>query len=214
MVDSQLVGKVCELEQVLNTFKIEVNSINSIINDLRRQLDHFRTNDYVTNSQFADFKNALAEQMKNATLLWEQSVVVQQALGKELSILKDKMKFQNIDIHIHSQKIDSIEEDLIHVKKLISISSDNQSDICSKSYTAIKDYLITQLEDIKRMFVANPKSAVESNLDTAKKVEMAQLDSQNAMLKLGNLETQFRIFDRKLENLDIRTKKIELAQIT
>lgn len=214
MGDSPFLSKICELEQVLNSFKIEINSINCIINDLKRQLDQFRTNDYVTNSQSSDFKNAVAEQIKNVKCLWDQCVNVEQSLTKEIAFLKDKMKFQNIDIHVHSQKIESLEEDLIHVKKLIAISSDNQSDICSKSSAAIKDYLIAQLEDIKRMFVASPKSAIESNQETAKKVEMAQLDSQNAMLKLGNLETQFRIFDRKLENLDIRIKKIELAQIT
>lgn len=68
------------------------------------------------------------------------------------------------------------------------------------------------LEVLKGQIGASPASILESNQSILKKFEATQMDASNAMLKMNNAESTQILFSRKLENLELRMKKLEIEK--
>lgn len=145
----------------------------------------------------------------------------------------DKINTAVAQIGMVKGVIDQLQQQINQLKTLISALDDKISvglssfqnhisneDMKSKAeHHAISDKFLDienkfqkKLDDLKASIVVSPKDILETNTTLVKKMEAAQLDANNALLKLGNLELITRIIDKKADNLDIRIKKLELER--
>lgn len=67
------------------------------------------------------------------------------------------------------------------------------------------------LEQLKNELSVSPIAIFEQNNLMMNKVENAALDGSNAMLKVNNMDMKITIVEKKMENLAIQIKKLELS---
>lgn len=209
--DGNLIAQIYDLESKISSFKVEVNSINVLLNELKSQFERFRSNEFVSASQLSDVLSCFTKDVEKVKDLINTLTQKHAQLNGYYCSLSQELSQNFKKLEDHEDKFEKSDGTMIDLKQnltsLVNISDSNLRGL----HKDLKAELFAKIEAVKQEFISSPKSVVESNQEVSKKVELAHLDSQNAMLKLGNLETQFRIFDRKLENLDIRIKKMELA---
>lgn len=78
----------------------------------------------------------------------------------------------------------------------------------------IRQELKDAIREIQDKYLASPASVIESNQALVQKIEASRIDASNVNLKLSNFDSQMILFQRKLENLEIRIKKMELGAAT
>lgn len=198
-----------DLERKVETLCVEINSINGTINAHKIQLaeanerisipdefEPFRTKVKEALNELADRQNALI--MKISDHRAEIEAIMNHLTFVQTQRDKDKNDVDKLAEVVSLQKNEMILK-ISSIEKLLYESLKTLRDEWQK-YSSLLSVKATEA----------PQSILQSNEQVLKKVEMACLDGANAMLKLGNLETHSRIMERRLENLDIRLKKLEL----
>lgn len=205
-----LAKMVNDLERKVEVMKVEITSINNLINSHKTQIaeanekmsipdefEPFRAKVKEAFNEMADRQNSLVEKMNQ-----HQAEI--DGISNHFSFVqsqrdKDKSDLEDLSIEFSSYKT-AMTLKIAAIEKSLSESLKSMREDWQKLSTAV----VSQVSEA-------PQSIIQSNDQLLKKVEMACLDGANAMLKLGNLETQALILSRRLENLDIRLKKMELT---
>jgi|GEM_PF-5675423 hypothetical protein len=210
--DTSFIAKLHDLESKIGIHRVEFNSINSSLNEFKRQLDQFRSNDYISSERYNQNHTGFIKEIETIKDLIDSLTYKHTQLNGYYCNLFQELATQSEKLDTDVESLSKFNISFSDLKQEMVNKVSNCEEALRSFVLDVKNELVCRINFIKQEFISSPKSVVESNHDVAKKVEMAQLDCQNAMLKLGNLETQCRIFDRRLENLDIRIKKIELAK--
>lgn len=72
--------------------------------------------------------------------------------------------------------------------------------------------LQSRLEALHKDLVVSPKDIAQQNSTLLKRIEAASMDGVNAMQKVNAQDLNLRILDKKIENLAIQIKRIDLTK--
>ncbi len=209
IVNEHFGATIKTFQERLDQLFIEINSINENINLFRRLIKEL-------SDKYQDL-----DSLKSLNGKFDNSVNKIQSGYDSLKLHKDSMINEFSDLksqHIHSSNIiESISRRIdFHL-----VQSDNEKkSVDSKIKSLEKDYseriellrseVKASLLKLQSELVVSPSRIFEQNNDVIKKLESAALDGTNAMLKVNNMDMNYRIIEKKIENLDIRIKKTEL----
>ena len=81
-----------------------------------------------------------------------------------------------------------------------------------KALEALRKEFQASLDSLRKDLVVSPSDVFQQNNDVMKKLESTALDGSNAMMKVNNIDLHTRILEKRIENLAIQIKRIELSQ--
>lgn len=120
-----------------------------------------------------------------------------------------KMNKSIVDIRERLDQNDSIAREYCEKQK-----AQNKSDQDSfRSWVdVLKKEFSEEISSLRKDLVVSPALILENNEQLMLRIQSAELDGTNAMLKVNNMDTNYRIIEKKIESLLILLKKIELSQ--
>ena len=205
-------------EVILRRYDLLIEEIRRSIDDINRRLNQISVQHEELRQkpnipvEYQDFKSFLNDKMKSVLETIDgfsnQVKDVKLQLYQEVS-RNEKERLEKCDDRI---KIKEILYYLEEQKKDFTQKINGLGDSISQSSSAVKDFSSRSIEKLKQEISVSPSSILETNNNILRKIEECKMDCSNAMLKLSNFETQFTLFQRKLENLEIRIKKFELEK--
>lgn len=188
-----------------------IDAINIRLNKISDEHDELRQKPNIPN-EYQEFKYFLNEKMKVVLESIESFSIqlkdVKAQLVQEVSRNEKERLEENSNRIKIKELIDSIDSQNKELNKKINGLGDSISQVA----LSVKDHANKGIEKLKQEISVSPSSILETNNDILRKIEECKMDCSNAMLKLSNFETQFNLFQRKLDNLDIRIKKCELEK--
>jgi hypothetical protein len=205
-IESLLSNLSVELER----HQTEISSILSVISDQTRQIGDvskqisqvaeiapikFNVNDIQT-KQNAHIKEqtAINEAYRNELVIIKQSINQRQAEIKALNGVHESLLSAQLD---QSTQL---------AKQNASLSESQQAKIAS-----LRSELLGNIEQLKKDLVVSPKDILDQNAAVMKKLEIAQTDGANALLKASNVDMALKILEKKLETLSLQMKKLDLT---
>lgn len=205
-------------EVILRRYDLLVEEIKRSIDDINKRLnkissDHeeLRKKPDVPN-EYQEFKYFLNGKMKSVLDSIESFSIQIKDVRNQLLQEVSRNEKERLDKTDDKIKIKEILYYLEEHKKDFTHKMNGLGDSISQSSTSVKDYATRSIEKLKQELSVSPSSILETNNSILRKIEECKMDCSNSMLKLSNFETQFTLFQRKLENLEIRIKKFELEK--
>lgn len=196
---------------LIEQIKRSIDDVNTRLNSFSIQHEELRHKPDIP-AEYREFKSFLIEKMKIITESVES--FSNQLKDVNSKLMKESSHNENEKIEIDTIK-NSIKEivDSIELKnKELNQKINGLGDSISQVHLSAKEHSNKIIDKLKQEISVTPSSILETNNQILRKIEECKMDCSNAMLKLANFETQFTIFQRKLENLDIRIKKFELEK--
>lgn len=202
---------VRDLNQKIEAFQLELNSINHSINtykvqigelsqrtDLPVEFGYLRTDHQSLLKEFNEFKSLVIT--ANTTIKNEffNLKSFTSEIKKDVDFLNSL--YEELEVKIQDMKVK-------HVQMCEEITTN-----VNAKFQAASSLTGEQFKQLKNEFIASPSSIIESNEKVMKAIEGACLDASNALLKVNNVDLQNRMFERKLENFNLIVKKMELDQ--
>lgn len=209
-MDVQVNATVSAISAKVDNFKNEIESINHNINVFKRQLEDlckkpdvpedFKSYKSITENNFKDLYNKIEGLTSSLNPAKTSIAQMKSQIGFHDEDFSEQMKL----IEKLSVRIEQINNDLSQKLKTFITSLSNRLNEHEAKQKTETESLRSQLETL-------PKSILESNETILLKLQTATLDAENAMSKVNNNELHIRVLERKLENLFIQFKKVELA---
>jgi len=112
--------------------------------------------------------------------------------------LSDKMQSMGQSIGVLES---NLKRDITHVSDAQDVSFKIFMQDCEK-----------KLADWKVEILGTPTANLKVKEELEQKMQMAQLDGSNAVIKVNNVEQQIKLLEKKLENLQLQVKRNELAK--
>jgi hypothetical protein len=81
-----------------------------------------------------------------------------------------------------------------------------------KAMDALRFEFQASINKMQNDLVVSPSTILQQNNDVMKKLESTSLDGTNAVMKVNNLDTHVRILEKRIENLAIQIKRLELSK--
>lgn len=208
-MDHEFGAKLKSFQDKFDQLFKEINYINENVNVFKRLI-----------SEISD-KYQDVEALKPLNHKFESSVQAYQVLHDSLKSQKDILKIEIDSISQKLNKVNDVTED--HQKRLenlennfITLKSSQENKISflqdhfNASLNALKKEIQNSLLKMQTDLTVSPASVYEQNNNLVRKLESASLDGTNAMLKVNNMDLAIRIVEKKIENLSILIKKLEL----
>ncbi len=208
-MNENLAPKVKFLEDKFQQLIIEINSINENVNLFKRLIQEL-----ADKYQDVDLLKSLNNKFDSSVKAFESNCHAlkcqKDSLADDLSKLKSNLSslvFDHVDL---GQRFDD------HFIKSEAERNNKNAKIAeiecgfNNQIQALRNEMKASLSKLQSDLSVSPASVFEQNNNIIKKLESASLDGTNAMLKVNNMDMNIRIVEKKIENLDIRIKKIEL----
>ena len=193
-----------EIRRSIDDINRRLNSISKEHQDLSKKPDipsEYQEFKYLVNSKIQAISDSLDSfSIKVKDVRTQLSHEISRNETDRIEKEDDRMQMKEI--------LDSIESQKREFTQKINALGDS----ISQASSSVKDHANRSVEKLKQEISASPSSILETNNSILRKIEECKMDCTNAMLRLANFETQFSLFHRKLENLDIRIKKLELEK--
>lgn len=209
-MEYELVVAVNALERKIETLNVEINSINSTINSHKIQLAEANERISIPD-EFEPFRIKAKEALNELADRQNALIVKINEQRAEIDAMAHHFSFVQTQIENGKEGIEKLMLSVAIHKNEMALKFIGLERSVYDSIKTSKDEWQKHSSAIAVQASEAPQSIIQSNEQLLKKVEMACLDGTNAMLKLGNLETHSRIMERRLENLEIRIKKLELT---
>lgn len=201
---------VVDLQRKVETSETQYQYCIDLINTLQKQINELKNCNFVSKKESDENTNHLKcninELQKSIKYISDKYT----SSSDSLEAIKSGLNNCVLSCREISKNTSSLEQEFNLASKDIYYKINHNENLISKTFSSIKSEIEEKFSLIKKEVASYPKSILENNEKIMTKVEIAQMDAQNVALKYSNLETQLKIFDRKLENLDIRIKKMEL----
>jgi len=211
MQDVQVTSSIHSIESRIDLVKREMESINAHINLFKRHFEELFKKPDVP-GEFLAFKLMVdafikCTQDNHISTISTISEIKSTLQTNKITILNQENEIRMLrqSFPMLDQKIDDTKSDLS--TKIVSIST-----AFSNKFEAHADKQKKQLEEFSSFALSAPKSVMETNKSISDKIDIALLESSNAIAKMCNIEQTLKMLDRKLEGLAIQVKKVELAQ--
>lgn len=111
-----------------------------------------------------------------------------------------------------NEKIHQIGQDLIGIQHDSEASIVTLEDRLNLSYKAFLKDCEMKLLEWKKEILGTPSSNMKVKEELEQKMQMAQLDGANAIIKCKNAEQQIKLLEKKIENLQAQIKRNELKE--
>ena len=212
MKDVQVAASINAIEAKIDSFRVEMESVNSNINFFKNQIQELYKKPDVP-SEFAEFKSVADSFIKD---LFSKNISVNSSIsGIKISIetIKSMLEQHDLKIRFNETANRILDDEISDVKEELSQKIVSISTVFSNRFDDHVEKQKKQVEFIGAQALAAPKSILESNNSLIDKIELSRLDGSNAILKASNLELAVKLLERKLENLTLQVKKIELTQL-
>ncbi len=188
---------------------IEINSINENINLFKRLIqelaDKYEDVDLLK-SLNGKFDSSVKAFESNCESLRAQKTAISDEVSKlKCSVSTLSFDFVDLEHRFHDHFIKVNGDKAVNEERFREIQSAFRNEV-----EALRNEMRTSLSKLQADLSVSPASVFEQNTVHIKKLESASLDGTNAMLKVNNMDMNIRIVEKKIENLDIRIKKIEL----
>lgn len=123
------------------------------------------------------------------------------------------------EVQAHDANFAEQQQDFVFIKSLfekhkseidqrLSIAS-AQNELRAK---AILDKHVKDMEALRDDLKGSPNALESVKQDILQQIESASLDASNAVIKAANVDSQQKIIERKIENIQLLLKKYELAK--
>lgn len=211
MQNVQVSASIHAIEGKVDLVKREMESVNDYINRFKLHFEElFKKPDVPV--EFQSFKSFVESFIKDTQDKYVTTISTISGIRSSLETVKITTNTHDTEISmfrrafpIIDKKIDDTKEELS--SKIVSISSafNNRFDEHAEKQKK-------QLEMFGSQAMSAPNSVIESNKQLLDKIEVACIDGANALLKSSNVEMSVKLLERKLENLTLQVKKIELSQ--
>lgn len=198
------------IEDKLVAFSKEISAIYNRLNQNQSALKDLQDKYFEIdklkplNDKFADLKKDVVN---------HKSVIDDKcfSLKQEFEVLKNNLDEWKTSLSVLANTVVYWEKTLNDLR----IYVDSKFHILEQNYQnellLVRKELQEAIASLKKDVMVSPKDIFKQNQDMMQKVESACLDGTNAMLKVNNQETQFRILEKKIESIFIQLKKFELS---
>jgi hypothetical protein len=188
---------------------LEINSINHSINESKRLIEElnvkFEAIDRLKDlhqkfdnlSQYVkkdlDAFKVQAENLRKTVDDFLLKISQFRAIQIDMLVKQDAMAVaQEKNFHYHNKRLQEVET--------------NQTERISN----YREEFQLAMEKLKDQLSMSPVAIFEQNNQMINKLESASLDGSNAMLKVNNMDMKITIIEKKIENLAIQIKRVEL----
>jgi hypothetical protein len=211
MQDLQVTASIHAIESKVDFFRQEIESVNHFVNLFKRQIDELYSKPNVP-VEFAGFRKTTEDFFKEVNDKFCANKLLVDGIRSVLDTLKSVVTHHDLMIGQVQCTIPAIQQQITDANDLVSQKIVSISTAFSNKFDAHADRQKKQLEDFSAQALTAPKSVIETNKSIADKIDIALLESSNAIAKMCNLEQTLKMLDRKLDALAIQVKKVELAQ--
>lgn len=187
----------------------EIDSINISINSFKSQILEI-TSRYKDIDSLKSLENKFDSSIKVYQGSHDSIKSQNEVIRSEVDFCKSKIKFQDQELSSHMKRQDDLQQDLMDYRSLQNQKHTNMQDDFFSKIESEKKSVESKFQKLEKELVVSPASVFEQNKDLLRKLESASLDGTNAMLKVNNMDLAIRIIEKKIENLSILIKKIEL----
>lgn len=219
-----------------------INNLQSAIADINKNLDVIRVKfsdhaekDDVLNALIEYSKKQIAENSSQLLILERKHQDLKDELAKTRAELISLSGQSNSNYKECKELIDTSRRAIDNSNEALSkISSSNDEHIVKitssfaeigNTVTSNKNYVASQLrnleEKIQKIADSSAKDS-QSSIDLSatmdaiaemrKTMEVSKLDVQNSTIRSSNISTQVQILEKKIENIYLLLKKLELSQ--
>lgn len=119
----------------------------------------------------------------------------------------------------NQQVKESTQLNLSNLQKFLSASKKDQELGLKNIYSVIEDqkatlekFIIKNMEDVKSYIDSNPASLEYIRKEFDNKLELIKLDSENSSQKSTNNDKQIKILEKKIENVLLKVRSLEISQ--
>jgi septation ring formation regulator EzrA len=206
-MNDTLQSQKARLEQISQ----ELISINDFINAFKRNLDDL-------SKKYSELESikGLESKVDDATKGYLQGHIILKKKSELLDLANSAMQANNSDmikaLSSLSSKHESIEERFLDYKNDQELKAQTLRNDHKKALEALRKEFQASLDSLRKDLVVSPSDVFQQNNDVMKKLESTALDGSNAMMKVNNIDLHTRILEKRIENLAIQIKRIELSQ--
>jgi len=211
MNDAQVHASIHAVESIVASFRREMESVNEHINFFKRQIDELYKKPDVP-AEFAAFKTVTENFVKDINDKNSTSKLLIDGIRSVIESLKNTTSVHTNELRQLRDSLPIMEKQITETKDVLSQKIVSISTAFTSRFDEHAEKQKKQLETFSNHALTAPKSVIESNQTIIEQLEVATLDSSNAILKTNNMELTLKLLERKLENLTIQVKKIELTQ--
>lgn len=211
IVDEAVWGKILDgLEKKAKQHQAELEGINHALQVHRRLIDELSPmNQHLSDSKL--FKIDIEK--KFSSILSAQA-----RIEEHLEVFKNQIDKFRRDVSVCETKIheliarfESHQSVFCHNQNLTTAQLREERNYVNDFIQNSKIELKALLDNMRKELAVNPATIFEQNDVMMKKLETAMLDGSNAMLKQNNTDVNLKLLERKLENLSLLVKKLDLA---
>lgn len=192
----------------------------------------FTTNQRIQNLQFAidmindSLSKSIAEQGSLSTLCKTQINEIlnttitslnqfKQSLGDIYTEFSKSERYMNhlnhqlnqmVDVSTFNEKISQLNDQI----KSLHIVNDSMKRDFKDMIDQLKSEFQTKLKSLKEEIISIPSELPKLQKEVDQKIELVELNGQNAVLRSSNNEKQIMLVERKIENIYQLIKKLEL----
>lgn len=231
-----------ETEKITSHIQLNQNKSYSFLNNLLESIDSLKESqkDLTKNIQNLQvFSNSndskISELLKNQKEIYSQIYNNKNYCSENYSTKESIKDFKDLFLNFSTKsnsEVYSIKEEIKKIDKISEIQSIESSHI-EKKFSVLESRIQSSISsakvDIERVFSSDLMNlrekisqikipsidhlAEKSSFDSlTNQIQYASLDAKNALLKSGNLEVQYQINSKKLENISLILQKIELEK--
>jgi len=211
MNDVNILKSIIDLTRKVESFQVDINSINSSINRYNVEIESLSNRTDIP-KEFNDLKNKLEDH-----LIQFNGIVV--SINSFFNEIRKRIASQKEDIEENSKKTEvslwkfnEIEKSIEDTRRQIIMKNEAIMREFTNKLNSFSDAYLKEISSLRSDVMISPKSILDSNNSILKKLEIAQLEGNNATLKVNNIDLNVRVLEKKLENLSLQCKKIELSK--
>jgi chromosome segregation ATPase len=211
MKDVQVIASLQNVESKLEQYKSEYESINHSINVFKNQINELHKKPDVP-LEFGSFKSTTELLIKELSNNQYSNKLSIDSIKTDITSLRRAIEIHEDRIRTAERHLPILERGVSEAKEALNQKIETVSNGFALRFTEHADKQKSQLESFRAEAFSAPKSVIESNNRILEKLEVATLDASNSMLKVNNFDLNLKLLERKLEQLTLQVKKLELSQ--
>lgn len=204
---SQLQAQVHQLE----CYKVEIAYINKTIN-LHSRLIEEANNRMNVPFEFENFKTDIKKEITSLVNKQNQIFSALHNTSKELDEIKRNVAGINQLLCEHISRFESIKESINSHKSETKSKLDLTNKSFSEAFSAYRESVNKKLLESENKLSSIPQSILDKNNKILKDLEIISEDTKNSCLKVDNVDLNIKVLERKVENLALQLKRMQLTQ--
>jgi hypothetical protein len=207
---SASLSQITILQGQIEALHKERDHFNKLLNEFIRRLDAVEKNIKLP-EEFASFRDEFLKEREKWRNTKQDNIYTFSRLKTEID--KNENEIEELKVYLDCikktlfQKFDDLGDTIKSISDRNSVEFRDNLNRINK----IKNDYQEDKEKFRNEFSSTPKSILDSNQQIVKKLEIASLDGQNAVMKINNVELIIKVLERKIEQIMTQIKKLEIS---